>query len=112
MSRRPPGAPEPRQEPELDMATLAEIASPLRFTKGTLLGTQGEPSSSLYVLRQGQVLMSRTNAEGESYALYLLGPGDLFGEGSLRPASRWMATIRAVTDGLAYTLPSSQVSRL
>lgn len=112
MDRPPRMEREPRAAPELDMAVLAEVSSLYRFTRGTELAVQGEPCSSLHILRQGQVLLSRQNPEGESYALSLLGPGDLFGEGSLRPAGCWMASARAVTDGSVYVVPTAQVPRL
>jgi CRP/FNR family transcriptional regulator len=42
----------------------------------------------------------------------LLGAGDLFGEGALRPDARWPATAWAMTDTTAYVLPAAHVSRL
>jgi CRP/FNR family transcriptional regulator, cyclic AMP receptor protein len=97
--------------PGLDCRPLAEIAPRMPFWKGTVIGKQGEPCSSIYIIVSGQVLLSRKSLEGEEYSVYLLGGGDLFGEGSLQPEREWMVTARAVTDGAAYVLPSAQLSR-
>ncbi|HEU4753133.1 MAG TPA: Crp/Fnr family transcriptional regulator, partial [Armatimonadota bacterium] len=51
-------------------------------------------------------------ARGENYTLYLLGPGDLFGESSLQPSRAWKVSARAVTDGSAHVLPASNLPRL
>src|SRR5207244_9076308 len=41
----------------------------------------------------------------------LLGPGDLLGEGSLRPERCWLASARAVTNGAMHVLPAAQLPR-
>jgi CRP-like cAMP-binding protein len=97
---------------ELSSGPLAELAPRVRFWKGMEIGVQGEPCSYLYIIAEGHVLLSRRSPVGEDYALYLLGVGDLFGEGSLRPEQRWLVTARAVSDGLAHRLPASHLPSL
>ena len=103
----------PRERPPLDLDSrpLADIAPKIRFWKGGRIGTQGEPAEHIYIIAEGQVLLSRRNPNGEDYALYLLGVGDLFGEGALNRDRRWLVSARAVTDGAAYALPASQLPR-
>jgi CRP-like cAMP-binding protein len=96
---------------DLDSRALNDLAPRVRLWKGSRIGTQGEPCENVYIIAEGQVLLSRRNAEGEDYALYLLGPGDLFGEGSLSQHRRWIATARAVTDGVVHALPACQLPR-
>lgn len=96
----------------MDLSPLGDLAARRAFWKGRLIGVQGQPCDGLHVISEGQVLLSRRNADGEDYALYLLGGGQLFGEGSLHPSGCWLATTRAVTDGILYVLPSSQLPRL
>jgi CRP/FNR family transcriptional regulator, cyclic AMP receptor protein len=100
-----------RLRAQLDSPPLADLAPRVQFYKGMEIGTQDEPCDSLYIISEGQVLMSRRNPGGGDYALYLLGPGDLFGEGSLRPRRRWLANLRAVTNVVAHRLPASQLPR-
>jgi CRP-like cAMP-binding protein len=102
----------PRPTLDLNSGPLADVAPRTPFWKGSTLGVQGEPSNSLYIIARGQVLLSRTNARGETHALYLLGPGDLFGEGALQPERTWMVTARAVTDGEFHVVRAAQMPRL
>src|SRR5262249_1856136 len=81
------------------------------FCKGMEIAIQGERCDNLYIIAEGQVLWSRCHPEGGEYALYLLGPGDLFGEGSLRPKRCWLGNVRAVTDVVAHRLPAAQLPR-
>ena len=97
---------------ELASGPLADLA-PLRvFRRGEILGRQGEPCEHLHILARGQVLLCRTSPNGADNALYLLGPGDLFAEGSLQQSRRWLVTARAVTSGLVHTLPAVHLPRL
>jgi CRP/FNR family transcriptional regulator len=95
----------------LDIRPIADLAPKVRFWKGASIGSQGEPCENVYIITEGQVLLSRRDARGEDYALYLLGPGDLFGEGSLGAVRRWLVTARALTDGAAHVLPASQIPK-
>jgi CRP/FNR family transcriptional regulator len=81
------------------------------FWRGKRLGTQGEPCDLLYIIGRGEVLLTARSAEGEQ-PLYLLGRGDLFGEGALHPRHRWLANARAVSDGYANVLPAAQLTRV
>lgn len=97
---------------DLDSRSLSDLAPRVRIWRGTRIGTQGEPCENIYIIAEGQVLLSRRNTEGEDYALYLLGPGDLFGEGALSRQRRWLVTARAMTDGVVHVLPAGQLPRL
>lgn len=108
MQRTPP----PGVLEELQSGALAEIAPRIEFWKGMQIGKQGTPCSQLYIVASGQVLLSRRDVDGVERPLFLLGPGDLFGEGSLRPERVWLANSRAVTDGSAHVLPAAQFPRL
>jgi CRP-like cAMP-binding protein len=95
-----------------DSGPLADLAPRVPFFRGSELGAQGEPCDSLYLIERGQILLSRRNEGGESHALYLLGPGDLLGEGAIHPYRRWLVTARAATDGFVHVLPAGQFPRL
>jgi CRP/FNR family transcriptional regulator len=77
-----------------------------------VLSEQGAPCDSLYRLGAGQVLLSRHKRDEGEYGLTLLGRGEVFGEGSLRPHKRWLSTVRAVSDGWCHVIPAVQVPRL
>lgn len=97
---------------DLTSGSLAGLAPLRKFWKGALIGTQGEPCNQLYIIASGQVLLSLQSEGDASDPLYLLGAGEIFGEGSLRPERRWLVTARAVTDGTAHVLPAAHLPRL
>jgi CRP/FNR family transcriptional regulator len=112
MAHAQPGSIERGAGREFDVEWLAQVVTPRPFLKGTEIAVQDQPCRGLHLIRRGQILLSRRNVDGENYALYLLGAGEMFGEGSLRPEGRWLATARAVTDGSLFVLPASQLPGL
>lgn len=98
--------------PHVDLQALDEIASRKALMKGRLICVQGQQADSLYLIVEGQVLLCRTDADGEDYSLYLLGPGQLFGEGALHPEGLSLVTARAISDGTAYVLSAAMLPRL
>lgn len=96
---------------DLDSRPLVDIAPRVPFWRGRIIGVQDQPSNGLYIVAEGQVLLSRRSPGGDDVAMYLLGAGDLFGEGSLRPNPHWLFTSRAVTDGSMHVLPSQHLPR-
>lgn len=96
----------------LDPALLDEIGTPVPFIEGQVLASQGEPSPGLYVIVRGQVLLSRARPDRPAQALYLLGPGDVFGEGGLQPSRLFHLSARAVTPGHAALLSTALLGSL
>jgi CRP-like cAMP-binding protein len=91
---------------------LAELAPVQHFYKGQIIAKQDAPCGSLYRIGEGQVLLSRRKGPDSEFALTLLGPGELFGEGSLRPHGLWLSTAKAVSDGWCNVIPAARVPRL
>jgi len=58
---------------------LARIALPRKFTADTEILTQGEETSSFFVLISGRAKMARYLESGRTVILSLFGPSDLFG---------------------------------
>lgn len=97
---------------ELASSRFTELAPHSRMRKGQRIGTQGGPCHRIHLIAAGQVLVSRRDSEGQQHALYLLGPGEVFGVGALLPPRRWLVTARAVTEGSFYALPGAHVATL
>lgn len=97
---------------ELESEVAAPVAPRQPFRRGHTLGRQGEPSERLYLILQGRVMLRRQSLDGSSYAVYLLGPGDVLGESALGASGRWEVTATAVTDGVARVIHRSNIRRL
>lgn len=88
---------------------FSEFASKRPFPKDAEIGVQGQHCNTLYLIVDGQVLLTRSVADGQAHAIDLLGPGDLFGEGALQEDARWPATARAMTPVSTHVLPAAQL---
>ena len=53
------------------------------YPKRALVFDQGDPARLVYLVKRGQVRISRLTADGKEVTVAVLGPGDLFGEETL-----------------------------
>ncbi len=112
MDRKPAACLSPEASWSLDPALLDENGTPVPFIEGQVLACQGDTSPGLYVIVRGQVLLSRARPDRPAQALYLLGPGDVFGEGGLQPSRQFYLSARAVTPGHAVVLSTALLRSL
>jgi hypothetical protein len=66
--------------------------------KNTVLMLQGNPATSMYVIRRGKVQLSRCEEHGKETVLGVLGEGDCFGERALLRHKPYSETALALTD--------------
>jgi diguanylate cyclase (GGDEF)-like protein len=65
---------------EEELANLAEFAELVAYPQGAAVFSAGEASESLFIVKQGEVVVSKQAAEGRSIVLATFIPGDCFGE--------------------------------
>lgn len=63
-----------------DLDALAPAATLRTFRKGSYIFREGDVGNALYVIRRGQVKISRMGRGGEEAVYAILVPGDSFGE--------------------------------
>jgi CRP-like cAMP-binding protein len=63
-----------------DLERLAGSMQRRRYAKGRFVFVKGEPSTSLYVVEEGEVKLITTSEQGDELILRVLGPGESFGE--------------------------------
>ena len=66
--------------PRPDLEALAPSATPRTFRKGSYIFREGDVGNALYVIRRGQVKISRMGRGGAEAVYAILVPGDSFGE--------------------------------
>jgi CRP-like cAMP-binding protein len=66
--------------PRHDLEALAPAATARTFRKGSYIFREGDVGNALYVIRRGQVKISRMGRGGEEAVYAILVPGDSFGE--------------------------------
>jgi CRP/FNR family cyclic AMP-dependent transcriptional regulator len=55
----------------------------LKVKRNTLICNQGAKLSCLYLIKQGEILLTRLSPDGRETLISILGPGEFFGESSL-----------------------------
>ncbi len=82
---------------------------PVSYSFGKIIVQEGEIADAFYVLASGRARVVKMDNNGGEISLYLLRPGDTFGEMGLlsQTEQKRTATVRASSDILAYRLDSS-----
>jgi len=62
------------------MRELGEALDTELFEAGETVYRVGDAADRVYVLKSGRVKISRASSDGKEFILYLVGPGELFGE--------------------------------
>jgi len=80
-----------------DLQQITAVAVVRTFNKGSIVITEGDTSSSLYVILSGEVKVFVSDEDGKTNIVNRLGPGDYFGELSLIDAGPRSASVEAVS---------------
>jgi CRP/FNR family transcriptional regulator len=59
------------------------ICAQIKAKRNAILFNQGTKLSSLYLIKSGEVLLSRLSSDGRETLIAIMGPGEFFGEGAL-----------------------------
>lgn len=86
------------------LAMLAPYFRPRRFLSGTVLWRAGETPSMVVAIETGHIKVYRTLPGGNVAALYLFGPGELFGFLPFLDGRPYPATAEAIDDVRARTM--------
>jgi CRP/FNR family transcriptional regulator len=88
------------------LAALAGYAICRRFESQETIFGWGEPSAGLWIIEAGRVKISRVSADGREHILRLAGPGDSFNEIPALDGGPNPANATALSQVVAWTLPS------
>ena len=75
-----------------------------RFDIGAAVVSEGEPGRSMYIVRSGELAVSKLGESGRAIRMTGLGPGDFFGEMTLIEPQNRSATVLAETPTELYEL--------
>jgi CRP/FNR family transcriptional regulator, cyclic AMP receptor protein len=95
-----------------DLARVAEVAVPRRFSAGQVIFREGDESDTCYVVHRGHARALRAHGDGRTIALARFGPGDIFGELAMFDAESRSATVEAVDDLHALAILGNDMRRL
>jgi CRP/FNR family transcriptional regulator len=95
-----------------DLARVAEVAVPRRFTAGQVIFREGDQSDTCYVVAGGHARALREHGDGRTIALARFGPGDIFGELAMFDDESRSATVEALDDLHALAILGHDMRRL
>jgi CRP/FNR family transcriptional regulator len=105
------------QEPAADLFECMEhrfgnACIELRVKRNTVICNQGEKPSCLYLIRQGEILLTRLSPDGRETLISILGPGEFFGEAALLSRTRITFSASATRQSVLLQLPERKFKLL
>ena len=81
-----------------ELERIAQVAIPRSFPKGARVFHEGDRTDACYVIRAGEVRVTREHPDGRAIAPATLGPGELVGELAMLDGGVRSASVEALTD--------------
>jgi CRP/FNR family transcriptional regulator, cyclic AMP receptor protein len=95
-----------------DLDEISRVAVPRSYPKGVRVFHEGDHSDACYIVRSGDLRVTREHPDGRAIALATLGPGDIFGELAMLDGEARSASVEALTECQLLALPAADVRRL
>lgn len=96
---------------EKEIKTILDLGVINRFKAGDVIFWEGDPGDSMFILLTGRVEILLKEGEIEE-VLAILGPGEIFGEGSFATKAARTAKAMATKDTYVYVITSSHLENL
>jgi CRP/FNR family cyclic AMP-dependent transcriptional regulator len=95
-----------------ELERISSVAVPRSFPKGVRVFHEGDHSDACYIVRSGDLRVTREHPDGRAIALATLGPGDIFGELAMLDGEARSASVEALSDCELLALPAGDVRAL
>ena len=95
-----------------ELEACAAAFRQVRFAKGEMLFTRGDPGTYLYIVTEGRVRLAVMTEEGRELSFRHAAAGDLFGEIAALDGEVRTADATALTDVVAYSLDRAALRAL
>jgi CRP/FNR family cyclic AMP-dependent transcriptional regulator len=84
---------------------FGDVCTPLKAKRNTLLFNQGARLTCLFMIQEGEILLTRLSPDGRETLISILGPGEFFGESALLNGSIAIFSARATKQSALLQLP-------
>ena len=95
-----------------ELERIARVAVPRSVEKGVRVFHEGDRSDACYIVRSGDLRVTREHSDGRAIALATLGPGDIFGELAMLDSGPRSASVETLADSELLALSASDMRRL
>jgi CRP/FNR family transcriptional regulator len=97
---------------EDELERIGAVAVPRSFPRGVRVFHEGDDSDACYIVRSGDLRVTREHSDGRAIALATLAPGDIFGELAMLDGGARSASVETLADSELLALPAGDVRRL
>lgn len=87
---------------ETELRAVQQHAASCAVARRGFFFHQGEPATTFYLIRQGQVRLSQINPEGKQVIIHLFGPGDVIAVIMVLSNATYPLSAEAITDCEAW----------
>src|SRR6266542_6423449 len=95
-----------------ELQRIADVAIPRSFPRGVRVFHEGDSSDACYIVRSGDLRVTREHSDGRAIALASLGSGDFFGELAMLDGEARSASVETLADSELLALPASDMRRV
>ena len=95
-----------------ELERISRVAIPRSFPAGVRVFHEGDQSDACYLVRSGDLRVTREHSDGRAIALATLGPGDIFGELAMLDGQARSASVETLSDSELLALPAADFRRL
>lgn len=95
-----------------ELEEVARVAVPRSFPKGVRVFHEGDTSDACYIVREGDLRVTREHSDGRAIALATLARGDIFGELAMLDGGSRSASVETLSDCQLLALPAGDVRRV
>lgn len=88
---------------------LERLGTPVTFPAGRVIFTEGHPSHTVLLIKEGYVIVSKAGEDGSEILLATRGPGVVLGDEGVLMAEPRSATVRALTDVSGVDITASDL---
>ncbi len=97
---------------EEELARVVAVAIPRSFPRGVRVFHEGDDSDACYVVRSGDLRVTREHSDGRAIALATLSAGDFFGELAMLDGGSRSASVETLSDSELLALPAVDMRRV
>jgi len=95
-----------------ELERIAQVAVPRSFPRGVRVFHEGDSSDACYIVREGDLRVTREHSDGRAIALASLAAGDFFGELAMLDGEARSASVETLTDSELLALPAGDMRRV
>ena len=95
-----------------ELERISRVSVARSFPAGVRVFHEGDHSDACYLVRTGDLRVTREHPDGRAIALATLGAGDIFGELAMLDGEARSASVETLTDCELLALPAADVRRL